>query len=95
MTTYKIKNMSCYVNTADEKDSFFGFKNKILQGDLIKFFIGKVSRVNFVNSITNKDLNGIPLTKLEEEMILFFTSYFAGELNCKFEEMKKLTTFNI
>lgn len=95
MTTYKIKNMSCYVNTADEKDSFFGFKNKILQGDLIKFFIGKASRVNFVNSITNKDLNGIPLTKLEEEMILFFTSYFAGELNCKFEEMKKLTTFNI
>lgn len=95
MTTYKTKDICNYINLAQQTNNFYGFKTKTLQEDIIRFFIGKTSRVKFINAISNKPLNGIPLTKIEEEMISFFTNYFSGNLESKFEEMKNLTTFNI
>ena len=69
-------------------DNFYGFKTKILLGEMLGNFVGKISRVDFVNILDGRNLGGIPVSKIEYEMIQFFTYYFANKMTDKFTEMK-------
>lgn len=88
-TTYKIKDLELYLNKQDKIQDFYGFNTKILPYDIIRHFIGKISRINFKNIINGKDLTGVPLSKIENDMIIFYTYYFSGNLDKKFEKIKK------
>ena len=53
-------------------------------------YVGRISRIDFRNLLTGKKLVGIPLSKLEGEMVHFYTKYFAGELDDKINNISKL-----
>jgi len=89
-TTYKIKAINKFINIQDEVKNFFGFKTKILSHSILSYFIGRISRVDFYNIYNGKELVGIPLTKVESEMIEYFTLYFSGRLDSKIEQMKQI-----
>lgn len=89
-TTYTIKSIHDFINAQDKTQNFFGFNAKIFPHKIICHFIGRVSRINFVNLLTGRKLAGIPLSKVESEMIYFYTKLFSGELQPKVEEMIKL-----
>jgi hypothetical protein len=92
-TTYKIKNVNNelgFINIQQSVENFFGFTTKILPYDIMSFFVGRTSRVNFCNIYSGKRLTGIPLSKIEGDMIRFYTLLFAGKLNPKIEEMKNI-----
>ena len=88
-TTYKIKSIHEYLNTQQETKNFFGFNIKLLPHTLLCHYIGRVSRVDFCDLLTGKKLGGIPLSKIEGNMIKFYTLLFAGELKEKIDEMTK------
>ncbi len=92
-TTYKIKkvnNKNGFINIQDSTKNFFGFTTKILPYDVMSYFVGRTSRVNVCNIYTGQKLSGIPLSKIESDMIRFYTYLFAGDLNPKIEEMKEI-----
>ena len=89
-TTYKIKAVHDYLNLQQQIKSFFGFQTKILPERIISFFIGRISRINFENVITGDKLTGIPLSKVEQEMIQFYTLMFAGRLTNEVEKMQRM-----
>jgi hypothetical protein len=90
LTTYKLKNVQYFIRTAHKVNNFLGFKAIVLLNDMLGNFVGKISRVDFVNIFDGRDLSGIPVSKIETEMIDFFTSFFSGKLEDKFEVMKML-----
>jgi hypothetical protein len=89
-TTYKIKSVHEYIHAQDEYKDFYGFNTKILPHALLCHYVGRVSRVDFCDILTGKKLGGIPLSKIEHSMILFFTLYFAGNLETEIDELTKL-----
>jgi len=89
ITTYKLKNIHTFINTADEINNFFGFKTKIMLCDLLSSFVGKMSRSGFINVFNGKELSGVPVSKLEIELIQFFTLFFAGKMEDKINAMRK------
>jgi len=89
-TTYKVKSMEDFIKTSQSVDNFFGFQSKLLFGNMLGYFIGRISRVNFVNIFDGTELAGVPLSKIETEMIQFYTMLFAGKFNEEFDKMKKL-----
>lgn len=89
-TTYKIKSIHDYINIQNKYKNFFGFNTKTLPHRILCHFVGRVSRINFSNLITGKKLPGIPLGKVEADMINFYTLYFSGELDDKIEELTGL-----
>ena len=86
-TTYKIKAIYEYINLQDKYKNFFGFNTKLLPHKMLCHFIGRVSRINFTHLITGQKLPGIPLGKIEIDMIRFYTLYFSGKLNDKIVEL--------
>lgn len=80
-TTYRIKNIHDYLNIQNNTKDFFGFNTKTLPHLILCHYVGRVSRVNFQHLLTGHNLSGIPLSKIETDMIFFFTKYFAGELD--------------
>lgn len=89
-TTYKVKTMEDFIKVSQSVNSFFGFKSKLLFGNMLGYFIGRISRVNFMNIFDGNELAGVPLSKIESEMIQFYTMLFAGKFEDEFLEMKKL-----
>lgn len=89
-TTYTIKSIHYYLHEQQEMKNFYGFNTKILPHHALCHFIGRVSRINFCNIVTGKKLAGIPLSKVESDMIHFYTLYFANELEDKIQEMTAL-----
>lgn len=89
-TTYKIKNIHDCINIQDKVQNFFGFNTKIAPHDIICHFIGRVSRINFTNLLTGQKLTGIPLSKVESDMVQFYVSLFSGNLERKINEVNKL-----
>ena len=65
-------------------------KTKILPHRLICNFVGKISRISFCNVVTGRRLAGIPLSKIEKDMINFYTLFFAGKLESELEEVTSL-----
>ena len=89
-TTYKLKDMEDFVNTANKVRNFFGIDTKIILGNMIGNFVGKISRTKFVNIFDGKELGGIPLSKIEEEMINFYIYLFANKLDPEMIKIKEL-----
>jgi len=92
-TTYKIKNVSNdagFINVQDKTNNFFGFQTKILPYKIMSYFVGRTSRVNFCNIFDGKPYGGIPLSKIESNMVKFYTLYFSGKLDDKIIELSKL-----
>jgi len=88
-TTYKIKSIHEYLNT-QTKDSFFKLDARKVQYDLLCQFVGRISRVDFCNILDGRKLGGIPLSKIESDVIKFYSEFFSGHLEDKFKEMEKL-----
>ena len=92
-TTYKIKNVNNqtgFINVQDKTNNFFGFQTKILPYKILSYFVGRTSRVNFYNIFDGKTYGGIPLSKIESNMVKFYTLLFSGHLDDKIEELSKL-----
>ena len=89
-TTYKVKTMEDFIKVSQSVNNFFGFKSKLLFGNMLGYFIGRISRVNFVNIMDGNELVGVPLSKIESEMIQFYTMLFAGKFDNEIIKMKKL-----
>jgi hypothetical protein len=86
-TTYKLKSIHDYINMQNKYKNFYGFNTKKLPHRILCHFVGRVSRINFSHLITGKKLPGIPLGKVEADMINFYTMYFAGKMNNKIDEL--------
>jgi hypothetical protein len=86
-TTYKIKSIHEYISSQDKIQDFYGFNTKIFPHKILCHFVGRVSRINFKNLLTGQKLSGIPLSKVETDMIHFYSLFFAGKLQHKIDEM--------
>ena len=89
-TTYKIKSIHDYIKTSNNIKNFYGFNTKKFPHKALCHFVGRVSRINFCHLITGHKLSGIPLSKVESDMINFYTHFFAGEMDQKIDEMTTL-----
>ncbi len=89
ITTYKLKNIQYFINFANTVNNFYGFETKILLCDMLSNFVGKISRCDFINIFDGQPLKGIPVSKLETEMIQFYTYFFSGKIEEKFPELRK------
>lgn len=85
-TTYKIKNTDYFVKVQNDIKNFFGFQTKILPYDIIRHFVGRVSRIGFKSVMNGRELTGVPLSQVESEMVLFYTNFFAGNLDDKISQ---------
>ena len=56
---------------------------------MIGTFVGKVARVNFVDVFTGEELNGIPVSKLETEMIQFYVLLFSNKLDDYMDKIRE------
>lgn len=86
-TTYKIKAIHEFISAQDKTKDFFGFNTKIPPHKVICHFVGRVSRIYFKNLLTGQKLSGIPLSKVETDMVHFYTLFFAGKMQEKVQEM--------
>ena len=89
-TTYRIKDAQAFVNFADKSKGFFNFSTKPLLFDIISSFIGRCSRITQANAFTGDQVVGIPLSKIEREIIYFYIKYFSNMLEPQFDEVKRL-----
>jgi len=92
-TTYKIKNVNNsagFINVQDKTNNFFGFKTKILPYKIMSYFVGRTSRVNFFNIFDGKSYGGIPLSKIEGNMVKFYTLLFSNQLEPQIKELSNL-----
>ena len=86
-TTYRIKGVHEYIKIQDSFQNFYGFNTKILPHTLLCHYVGRISRVDFCDLLTGKKLGGIPLSKIEHNMVQFYTLYFSGQLQSQIDEM--------
>lgn len=86
-TTYKIKSIHDFISIQNNIQSFYGFNTKIFPHSIICHFVGRVSRINFTHLLTGRKLSGIPLSKVETDMIRFYTMFFSGNLQTQIDEM--------
>ena len=89
-TTYKIKSIHEYIKTQNSTKNFFGFNTKTFPHKALCHFVGRVSRINFCHLITGDRLSGIPLSKVESDMIHLYTRFFAGQLDNEIDELTSL-----
>jgi hypothetical protein len=89
-TTYKIKSVQDYLNLINKIQNFYGFNSKIFPYEIMSHFVGRVSRINFCHLLTGQKLSGIPLGKVEQDIIHFFVMFFSGKFEKQISEMTKL-----
>ena len=89
-TTYKLKGIHNYINIQNEMDNFYGFRTKLYPHKVLSYFVGRISRVSFCNIFDGQRLVGIPLSKIEDDMIRFYSLDFADKLEEEFTEMQQL-----
>jgi len=89
VTSYTLKKIHDYVSVANEHKDFYGFNTKILPHKVLSYFVGRISRINFCNVIDGNKLSGIPLSKVEGDMIQFYVEFFAGRMSNHLEKLKK------
>jgi hypothetical protein len=90
ISTYKLKNMESFVNKANKVKDFFGIDTKYLLGNMLGTFIGRISRIKFTNILDGRELVGIPLSKVENEMIDFYILLFSNSLDNEMTKIKEL-----
>lgn len=86
-TTYKVKLVHDYLSA---QKKFYGFNAKMTPYNLLCHFVGRISRITFCNIVDGKKMTGIPLSKIETDMIHFYTKFFAGEFKDKIDEMTQI-----
>ena len=91
-TTYRIKNTKLYIDTFD---NFMDFKNMVFPSGLYSDFIGKMARNEYFSLISNKKIANFPLSKLEDDLILFYNMYFSGQLDPMFKEIESQIEKNL
>jgi hypothetical protein len=89
-TTYIIKSIHEYLQAQEMSKDFFGFKTKILPHKLLCHYVGRISRIDFCDILTGKKLGGIPLSKIENSIIYFFSLYFAGAMEPSINQLRKM-----
>ena len=89
-TTYKIKDVGFFVNHQKEIQNFYNYKTIIIIYHILSNLVGRVSRIAQKNAFTGNKIVGIPLSKIEKEIIIFYSSYFSGGMEEKLNEMKEL-----
>ncbi len=89
-TTYKIKSIHEFLKIQDKIKDFYGFNTKILPHEILCYFVGRVSRINFSHIINGKKMGGIPLSKVESDMIRFYSYYFAKKFENQIAQMVNL-----
>ena len=90
-TTYKIKHVNDdggFIEIQNCVANFFGFSTKILPYKIMSYFVGRSSRVNFQHTVSGKRMGGVPLSKVESDVVKFYTLFFSGRLDDKIDEMK-------
>jgi len=85
-TTYKIKNITEFVNTFD---TFLSMKNMMKPYDIYSSIVGKISRNSYSDFYTNQKITNFPLSKLETDIIHFFNDYFSGKLDNMCKEIEE------
>jgi len=86
-TTYKIKDVHSFLAVQNETKNFFTFNTKIFLYNILCQFVGNVSRIKFEHLLTGKKLVAIPLSKIERDMIYFYSYFFSGRLDDKIESL--------
>ena len=89
-TTYKIKAVHDFIQAQEKVKNFYGFNLKMFSYDILCHFVGRISRINFKHLLTGQKLSGIPLGKVEMDMIHFYTQFFSGNMDEKIEYMTAL-----
>ena len=89
-TTYKIKNIESYVKYASKHNDFLGFQTKILLEEMLSNFIGRIPRSNLFNIFDGERLIGVPVSKIESEVIQWYCNFFSNSFEKEFGEMKLL-----
>ena len=89
-TTYKIKAVHEFINVQDKVKNFYGFNTKMFPHMVICHYIGRISRINFRHLLSGKRSQGIPLSKIESDMIHFYTMYFSGKLKPQIDKITVL-----
>lgn len=85
-TTYTIKSVHEFIEVFNQ-EKFYGFKTIPLAYNTLSYFIGRISRISFRHIMDNSKLSGIPLSKIEIDMIKFFSLFFSDKLNDEFSKM--------
>jgi hypothetical protein len=88
-TTYQLKDAKFYLNIYNDSN-FMGFNTKLFLEPTLKHFIGRISRLKLVDVLTGNKLGGIPLSKIEQDMIKFYIHLFSGKFEKEFEQMKTM-----
>jgi hypothetical protein len=90
-TSYQIKSVQDFLNFSNKVKNFYGFDSVIqFVYKSISHFIGRVSRISFCHLLTGQKLSGIPLSKVEQDMITFFTLFFSGKIDAQIAEVSAL-----
>jgi len=91
-TTYKMKlsNMKDYFIPQMNSCKFLKFQDKVYLHKVLSYFVGRIARIDFIDPMTGKELVGIPLSKIEADMIRFYSLLFSGKLEEEVEELKQL-----
>jgi len=90
-TTYKLKAVTYFINFFDVNiKTFYGFKNKIALSNILANFIGRISRVSFEHLITGNEITGIPLSKIELDMVRFYSLLFSNKLDKELDRMRSI-----
>ena len=89
-TTYKIKAINEFIKIQNNTRDFYGFSSMIFPHKVLCHFVGRVSRINFKHLLTGQKLSGIPLGKVESDMVYFYTDFFSNKLDNKISEISKL-----
>jgi len=91
-TTYKMKlsNMKDYFIPQMNSCLFLRFKDKVYLHKVLSYFVGRIARINFVDPINGKELVGLPLSKIEADMIKFYSLLFSNKFENEVNELKGL-----
>lgn len=89
-TTYEIKSIHKFINIQNDIQNFYNFNTRIFLHKILCHFVGRVARINFRHIVDGQKLGGIPLSKVELDMIYFYSNYFASKFETQISNMVKL-----
>jgi hypothetical protein len=67
----------------------------VFPSDLYSDFIGKLARNEYISFISEKKITNFPLAKLEDDLIVFYNTYFSGGFDSMFEKMREQIEVNL
>lgn len=83
-TSYVIKQIGEYVNLYNTVRDYMGFDTCGSQYDMYGHMVGRLVRIKFRDIFTDDVVMNLDSKKLEKDIILFYTYYFAGVYNESF-----------